>query len=61
MFWRIGDHSAKECNVSRDRVFVSVPVIVVVSLGAKLAQTEGECQIVHGLGTVTLLHICFRT
>ena len=45
--------------MSRDRVFVSVPVIVVVSLGAKLAQTEGECQIVHGLGTVTLLHICF--
>ena len=35
MFWRIGDHTAKECNVSRDRVFVSVPVIVVVSLGRK--------------------------
>ena len=39
----IGEHLAKECNVSYDRVFASETVIVVVSLGAKLAQTEGKC------------------
>ena len=43
MFPEIGEHKAKECNVSHDRVFVSVIVIVVVSLGAKLAQVEDEC------------------
>ena len=59
LFQGIGEHMAKECNVSYDRVFASATVIVVVSLGAKLAQTEGECQIAHRLDTVTLLHIPF--
>ena len=43
----------------RERVFVSVTVSVVVSLGAKPAQAEGMCWIAHRLGVVTLLHICF--
>ena len=38
-----GIHTAKECNVSCDRVFVPVTVIVAVSLGAKLAQAEVKC------------------
>ena len=43
MFQGAGEHMAEECNVSYDRVFASVTVIVVVSLGTKLAQAEGEC------------------
>ena len=42
MFQAIGEHVAKECNVSYDRVFASVTGIVVVTLGAKLAQAEGR-------------------
>ena len=42
MFQWIGEHMEKECNVSYDRVFASVTVIVEVSLGAKL-EAEGEC------------------
>ena len=30
-----------------------------LSLGAKPAQAEGECSIVHRLDTVALLHTCF--
>ena len=41
MFQGFGEHMAKECNVSYDRVFASVTVVV--SLGAKLAQAEGDC------------------
>ena len=47
IFQQIGEHMAQECNVSYDRVFASVVVIVVVSLGA------------HRLDIVTLLHIPF--
>ena len=39
--------------------FVSVTVFVAVSLGAKLAQTEGKCSIARRLDTVALLHTCF--
>ena len=53
MFQGIVEHMAKECNVSYDRVFVSVTVIVVVSLGAKLAQVEEKCWIAHRLDTVS--------
>ena len=42
MFQEIREHIAKESNVSYDRIFASVIVIVVVSLGAKLAQAEGR-------------------
>ena len=42
---RIGEHMAKECNVSYDRVFASVTVIFVVSLGAKQAQAEGSVRL----------------
>ena len=59
MFQGMGEHMAKECNVSYDRVFASVTVIAVVGLGAKLAQAAGKCQIAHRLDTVKLLHIPF--
>ena len=59
MFQGIGQYMAKKCNVSFNRVFVAVTLIVVVSLGAKSAQTEGKRWIAHGLDTVTLLHIPF--
>ena len=49
MFQDLGEHTAKECNVSCDRIFASVTVIVVVSLGAKPAQAEGECWFAHSL------------
>ena len=39
-FQGIGDDMAKEFIVSSDRIFTSVTVIVVVTLGAKLAQVE---------------------
>ena len=38
-----GERMAKGRSESYDRVFASVTVIVVVSLGAKLAQAEEEC------------------
>ena len=41
MFQGFGEHMAKECNVSYNKVFASVTVVV--SLGAKLAQAEGDC------------------
>ena len=44
---------AKECNVSYDRVFASVTVVV--SLGAKLAQAEGTVRLHIDL---PLLHSC---
>ena len=59
MFQGIGESMAKECNVSIDRVFVSVSMSVEVSLGAKSAQAEEKCWLAHRLDTVTLLHICF--
>ena len=37
-FRGIDEHTAKECNVRQDRVFVSVTVNIVVSLGTKLAK-----------------------
>ena len=60
MFWRdwwpFGEGMQRE---PYDRIFASVTVIVVVTLGATQAQAEGERQIAHRLDTVTLLHICF--
>ena len=38
---------------------VVATVSVTVSLGAKPAQADGECLIVHRLDTIALLHICF--
>ena len=45
-----------ECGVRQS--FVLATVSVAVSLGAKPAQAEGECSIVHRLDTVALLHTC---
>ena len=59
MFQGMGEHMAKECNVSCDRVFASITVIAVVGLGAKLAQAAGRCQIAHRLDTAKLLHVPF--
>ena len=59
MFQEIGEHMAKDHDVSYDGVFVSVTVSVVVSLGTKPAQAEGECWVAHGLGTATLQRISF--
>ena len=43
VFQGFGEHMAKECNVSCDRVFASVTVVV--SLGAKLAHAEGTVRL----------------
>ena len=47
---------AKDLNAE---FFVLATPSVTVSLGAKPAQAEGECLIVHRLDTVALLHTCF--
>ena len=41
MLQGIGERTAKKCNVSKDRNYVSVTVSVVASLGTKPAQAEG--------------------
>ena len=51
---------AHECRAENSSAeFVLATVSVTVSLGAKPAQAEGECLIVHRLDTVALLHTCF--
>ena len=61
MFQGIGEHMANECSVSYDRVFASVTVIVVVSLGAKLHSctffslvTELLCALDHSSNALAL-------
>ena len=49
----------KHPNAEQGRVFVLATVSVTVSLGAKPAQAEGKCSIVHRLDTFALLHTCF--
>ena len=49
----------KNPNAGLRQSFVLATVSVTVSLGAKPAQAEGECSIVHRLDTVALLHACF--
>ena len=56
MLQEIGERVPNERDVSHaEDCFVRIEV----SLGAKLAQAEGECWVARRLDTVTLLHIAF--
>ena len=55
----IGERMLEGPKCGLKQYFVTATVSVPVSLGAKPAQAEGVCCIVHRLDTVALLHICF--